>query len=333
MKIFFKLFLLLFFANNIILAKPTIVDSSYSYEILKTNITYPSGLTEKKGDLLISDLSNGKIYSYNNQDNLEIYYEGLPFGFDVMGYPTGPYKIKFYNDKLYISQGWADINRLEDHIYDHAFLELEKNITVITNDLWNPYDFSFYENDIYLIDSGKNNITKIDKNNNFFELIFFDKIIQKQEDMQVLSPTEFSNTEPYLTDSVPTGIAINNDGTIYVSIFAGFPYFKGSGKILQINDGINGNKESSILIENLNSPVDIEFLSDGNLAILEMGTFDYEKEFAQKDGRLLIYDFNNKKLNEILKKLDRPQTILQRKNGDIVLSELSGNIYIISNSK
>ena len=57
MKIFFKLFLLLFFANNIILAKPTIVDSSYSYEILKTNITYPSGLTEKKGDLLISDLT------------------------------------------------------------------------------------------------------------------------------------------------------------------------------------------------------------------------------------------------------------------------------------
>ena len=68
--------------------------------------------------------------------------------------------------------------------------------------------------------------------------------------MQVLSPTEFSNTEPYLTDAVPTGIAINNDGTVYVSIFGGFPYFKGSGKILQINDGINGNKESSILIAN-----------------------------------------------------------------------------------
>ena len=151
--------------------------------------------------------------------------------------------------------------------------------------------------------------------------------------MQVLSPTEFSNTEPYLTDAVPTGIAINNDGTVYVSIFGGFPYFKGSGKILQINDGINGNKESSILIENLNSPVDIEFLSDGNLAILEMGTFDYEKEFAQKDGRLLIYNFKNKKLNEILKKLDRPQTILQRKNGDIILSELSGNIYIVENNK
>ena len=139
-----------FFLNNIIFAIPNIVDSSYNYKLLKTNLTYPSGLTEKEGDLLISDLSNGKIYSYNNQNNLEIYYEGLPFGFDVMGYPTGPYKIKFYNNKLYISQGWADINRLEDHIYDHSLLELEKNINVITNDLWNPYDFSFYNNDIYL---------------------------------------------------------------------------------------------------------------------------------------------------------------------------------------
>ena len=139
--------------------------------------------------------------------------------------------------------------------------------------------------------------------------------------------------KPYLTEAVPTGIAINNDGTIYVSIFGGFPYFKGSGKILQINDGINSDKESSILIENLNSPVDIEFLSDGNLAILEMGTFDYEKEFSQKDGKFLIYDFDSKKLNEILINLDKPQTLIQRQDGTIVLSELSGNIYIISNFK
>ena len=45
------------------------------------------------------------------------------------------------------------------------------------------------------------------------------------------------------------------------------------------------------------------------------------------------FAFMQKLVNEILKKLDRPQTILQRKNGDIVLSELSGNIYIVSNFK
>ena len=314
--------------NDLVFAKPIIVNQSYNYKLLETNLTFPSGLTEKKDNLLISDLSNGNIYLYNDQNNFEIYYEGLPFGLDVMGYPTGPYKIKFYNNKLYISQGWADVNRFDDHEYDHSFLELDKKINVVTNNLWNPYDFSFYNNDIYLIDSGKNNLIKID-NNNFVELLFFDKINQKNENMKTLSPTEFSNTEPYLTDSVPTGITINQDGTIYVSIFGGFPFFKGSGKILQINDDINNNKKASIFIENLNSPVDIEFLQDGNLAILEMGTFDYEAEFDQKDGRLLIYDFKSKELKEILKKLDRPQTILQRKNGDIVLSELSGNIYIV----
>ena len=250
-----------------------------------------------------------------------------------MGYPTGPYKIKFYNNKLYISQGWADVNRFDDHKYDHSFLELDKKINVLTNNLWNPYDFSFYNNDIYLIDSGKNNLIKIDNNNNFIELLFFDKINQKNEDMEILSPTEFSDTETYLTDSVPTGITISQDGTIYVSIFGGFPYFKGSGKILQIDDDINNNKKTTIFIENLNSPVDIEFLQDGNLAILEMGTFNYETEFEQKDGKLLIYDFKNKELKEVLKNLDNPQTILQRKNGDIVFSELSGNIYIVDINK
>ena len=315
--------------NDLVFAKPIIVNQSYNYKLLETNLAFPSGLTEKKDNLLISDLSNGNIYLYNNQNNLEIYYEGLPFGLDVMGYPTGPYKIKFYNNKLYISQGWADVNRFDDHEYDHSFLELDKKINVLTNNLWNPYDFSFYNNDIYLIDSGKNNLIKIDNNNNFIELLFFDKINQKNEDMEILSPTEFSDTETYVTDSVPTGITISQDGTIYVSIFGGFPYFKGSGKILQIDDDINNNKKTTIFIENLNSPVDIEFLQDGNLAILEMGTFDYEEEFNQKDGRLLIYDFKSKKLQEILKKLDRPQTILQRKNGSIVLTELSGNIYIL----
>ena len=319
--------------NNLVFANPIIVNQSYNYKLLETNLTFPSGLTEKKDNLLISDLGNGNIYLYNNQNNLEIFYKGLPFGLDVMGYPTGPYKIKFYNNKLYISQGWADVNRFDDHEYDHSFLELDKKINVLTNNLWNPYDFSFYNNDIYLIDSGKNNLIKIDNNNNFIELLFFDKINQKNEDMEILSPTEFSDTETYVTDSVPTGITISQDGTIYVSIFGGFPYFKGSGKILQIDDDINNNKKTTIFIENLNSPVDIEFLQDGNLAILEMGTFNYETEFEQKDGKLLIYDIKNKELNEILKNLDKPQTILQRKNGDIVFSELSGNIYIVDINK
>ena len=333
MNIFYKFLFLLLLVNELVFAKPIIVNQSYNYKLLETNLTFPSGLTEKKDNLLISDLGNGNIYLYNNQNNLEIYYEGLPFGLDVMGYPTGPYKIKFYNNKLYISQGWADINRFDDHEYDHSFLELDKKINVLTNNLWNPYDFSFYNNDIYLIDSGKNNLIKIDNSNNFVELLFFDKINQKNEDMEILSPTEFSDTETYVTDSVPTGITISQDGTIYVSIFGGFPYFKGSGKILQIDDDINNNKKTTIFIENLNSPVDIEFLQDGNLAILEMGTFNYETEFEQKDGKLLIYDFKNKELNEILKNLDKPQTILQRKNGDIVFSELSGNIYIVDNNK
>ena len=333
MNICYKFLFFFLLVNNLVFAKPIIVNQSYNYKLLENNLTFPSGLTEKKDNLLISDLGNGNIYLYNNQNKLKIYYEGLPFGLDVMGYPTGPYKIKFYNNKLYISQGWADVNRFDDHEYDHSFLELDKKINVLTNNLWNPYDFSFYNNDIYLIDSGKNNLIKIDNNNNFIELLFFDKINQKNENMKTLSPTEFSNTEPYLTDSVPTGITINQDGTIYVSIFGGFPFFKGSGKILQINDDINNNKKALIFIENLNSPVDIEFLQDGNLAILEMGTFNYETEFEQKDGKLLIYDFKNKELNEILKNLDKPQTILQRKNGDIVFSELSGNIYIVDINK
>lgn len=333
MNIFYKFLIFFLLVNNLVFANPIIVNQSYNYKLLETNLTFPSGLTEKKDNLLISDLGNGNIYLYNNQNNLEIFYKGLPFGLDVMGYPTGPYKIKFYNNKLYISQGWADVNRFDDHEYDHSFLELDKKINVLTNNLWNPYDFSFYNNDIYLIDSGKNNLIKIDNNNNFIELLFFDKINQKNEDMEILSPTEFSDTETYLTDSVPTGITISQDGTIYVSIFGGFPYFKGSGKILQIDDDINNNKKTKIFIENLNSPVDIEFLQDGNLAILEMGTFNYETEFEQKDGKLLIYDIKNKELNEILKNLDKPQTILQRKNGDIVFSELSGNIYIVDINK
>ena len=60
---FFLLFFLLI--NNFIFAKPIIVNSSYNYKLLETSLSFPSGITEKKDNLLISDLSDGNIYSYN----------------------------------------------------------------------------------------------------------------------------------------------------------------------------------------------------------------------------------------------------------------------------
>ena len=55
---------------------------------------------------------------------------------------------------------------------------------------------------------------------------------------------------------------------------------------------------------------------------------DYETEFEQKDWKLLIYNLKNKELKEILKNLDKPQTILQRKNGDIVLVVIDGDFTV-----
>ena len=54
--------------------------------------------------------------------------------------------------------------------------------------------------------------------------------------MQSLSPTEFAEGETYEFDAVPTGIALR-DGRLYVSLFGGFPFLAGAGKVVSLPIG------------------------------------------------------------------------------------------------
>ena len=61
-----------------------------------------------------------KFFKELKIDNLEIYYEGLPFGLDVMGYPTGPYKIKFYNNR---KKQWCVIYKLKNYQRNKMYVD------------------------------------------------------------------------------------------------------------------------------------------------------------------------------------------------------------------
>ena len=54
--------------------------------------------------------------------------------------------------------------------------------------------------------------------------------------LETLSPTEFADRQAVEFDAVPTGIAAH-DGRLYVSLFGGFPFLPGSGKVVSLPDG------------------------------------------------------------------------------------------------
>ncbi len=294
-------------------------------EPMIVGLVVPSGVAALGDALVFTDLAAGRVVRRDPDGGVTALAGDLPFGTDVMGMPTGPYKIATLGGRIFVSQGWQDVDSDEGPL-DHAIVEVTPGAApkVLSSEFWNPYDFEHDGGAWYIADAGKNALFKLTADGTLIELFAFPDLVHDRGALSELSPTEFEGGEPYEVDAVPTGVAIKG-GRVYVALFGGFPYLDGGGLVVSVGVA-GGDTNARIEVRGLNTPTDVAFDDRGRLLVLELGRFELEIGFVPGSGRLLRVDLATGDREVLLAGLDQPVTVLPRPGGAAVVVQMSGPV-------
>ena len=303
--------------------------SGYEIETFSMPGAVFAGLSRDGDDLLVTDLAAGRLYRRKSDGTMSPFGPILPHGRDVIGDPTGPYGVLRGDGTYVVAQGWTPVGAKEGP-YDHALVAIDGDeARVINNDFWNPFDFIASGNVFYVVDAARNTVERLKSDGSGKEtLVAFKRTSQAGAAMQGLSPTEFEEGSSYEVDAVPTGIALH-EGRLYVSLFGGFPFLAGAGKVVSTpdKDGVSGLR---VEFEELNAPVDIAFETNGRVLVLEHGLYDQATGFQAGSGRLLSFDMVSRDRQVVVAGLTRPASVLVWDERRIIVSELGGNILSLT---
>lgn len=301
----------------------------YTIEIVRKPGAIFAGLARDGDALLVTDLAEGRLYLYAPDGAFTAFGPTFPHGVDVMGDPTGPYKALRYGARYLIAEGWTPVNR-DEGPNDHALLALDAKggVQIVSSDFWNPYDFLVEGDTCFVVDAARNSVERLHADGSDKATIFtFARLRQEEGALKPLSPTEFAKNHAYEFDAVPTGIAAR-DGRLYVSLFAGFPYLAGAGRVVSLP---SAGEATSAQIEavDLNAPVDVAFDAGGRMLVLEHGTYDSSGAWVNGSGRLLRIDHASGTPQVLLGGLTRPTAILVFDARQIVVSQLDGSLIFL----
>jgi signal peptidase I len=299
----------------------------YGLETIRVPGASFAGLARDGDALLVSDLASGRLYRRGPEGGFAAFGPVFPHGLDVIGDPTGPYRVARVGDRLVVAQGWTPVDAREAPL-DHALIALDDagNTRVISNDFWNPFDFVAVANGLYVVDAARNSIEQLQLDGRRNTVVTFRRLEQRGEALQGLSPTEFAKGETYAVDAVPTGVALSN-GRLYITLFGGFPYLKGAGKVVSVPEA-GGQSKPRIEAEGLNAPVAVAFDREGAMLVLEHGIYEQKQGFAKGSGRLLQFGEKGER-KVILDGLTRPVSVLVWDGRQLVISDLGGNLHFL----
>jgi hypothetical protein len=103
-------------------------------------------------------------------------------------------------------------------------------------------------------------------------------------------------------ESVPTSVVQGPDGAYYIGELTGFPYFKGSARVLRLgSDGV-----LSVFAEGFTNVTDLDFDHKGRLIVLEMATEGLASEVDNVTGRLVRVERNGTQTTLAKEGLENP---------------------------
>ena len=297
---------------------------------LAQDLALPSGAARDGDSLILTDLASGDVVRRAADGTTTILYAGLPTGLDILGEPTGPYKVQVHEGRIFIAQGWHDVDRDEGPL-DHALLEIEPGggaPRVVSADFWNPFDFAWGGDAWYVADGARNTLVRVTPEGRLNTVHTFAKLEPTAAVGERLSPTEFEELQSYEVDAVPTGVAVR-DGRVFIALFGGFPFVTRGGGVHSVAaDG--GDAGARIEVDGLNAPTDIAFDGRGRLLVVEMGVFDMKEGFRPGTGRLLRIAPGAAARTVLLDGLTHPVTVVPLDGGGALVVQLSGEILTLT---
>lgn len=317
------------FAASVTAHAGPVAANGYTMEIVRKPGAIFDGLARDGDALLVTDLADGRLYRYVPGGSFTAFGPVFPHGVDVMGDPSGPYKAVRYGRRYLVAEGWTPANRGEGP-EDHALLAFDEKgaVEIVNGDFWNPYDFVVEGDLCFVVDAARNSVERLHADGSGKATVFtFARLRQEEGALMPLSPTEFAKKQVYEFDAVPTGIAAH-DGRLYVSLFAGFPYLAGAGRVVSL-PSVGEATSARIEAVNLNAPLDVAFDADGRMLVLEHGAFDKSGAWIKGSGRLLLIDHASATPQVILGGLTRPAGMLVFDARQIVVSQLDGTLIFL----
>jgi hypothetical protein len=299
----------------------------YRIEELAHDLAMPSGAARDGDGIVLTDLGSGKVVRRGVDGTIEALHPGLPTGKDVLGERTGPYKVQVVDGRIFVAQGWQDVERGEGP-YDHAILELSGGASrVVNREFWNPYDFAWDGEAWYVADAGRNALFRLGPSGSLTLVFSFPRLARRSEAMRTLSPTEFKEGETYEVDAVPTGVALGAE-RVYVALFGGFPFLDGGGLVVSL-PRTGGVDRARVEVRSLDGPIDVAFDMAGRLLVLEMARYDLKTGFLPGTGRLLRIDLETGGRETLARGLSFPVTVLPEAEGALIV-ETSGSLLRLS---
>jgi sugar lactone lactonase YvrE len=158
--------------------------------------------------------------------------------------------------------------------------EVANNPDGTTNLESHPYDITVgMDGMLYVTDAAANNLVRIDPESGEVEdVAVFDAL-------PGVFPSQFRGGE-LLTDPVPTGVVVEEDGTAYVSLLSGAPFIPGSAKVMRVSP----EGEVSDFSVGLTMLTDLEVGPDGNLYAVSFGMFTEEGPVPNSGSVLRILE-------------------------------------------
>jgi hypothetical protein len=120
--------------------------------------------------------------------------------------------------------------------------------------------------------------------------------------LQFLPPRDFMGDPDY--ESVPTSVSKGPDGAYYVSELSGFPYHKGSARILRVVPG--AATPITVAAEGFTNIADFLFDERGRLVVLEMSTNSLTDPVDPVTGRLVRVEHDGTKTDLATTGLENP---------------------------
>ena len=194
---------------------------------------------------------------------------------------TGGARLALLNDTVYATSGfWVDVG-VEAPDLMSTIVKLEDGEVVEVADAWafeqaqNPDGFiaeshpygllAGPDGSLWVADAGANDLLRVDPMSGEITLVAtFDGVPGP-----LPNPARGDAME---SDPVPTGVALGEDGNVYVGFLVGFPFIPGTAKVVQV--GSDGSV--SDYATGLTSLTDLKLGPDGHLYAVQFAVFSEE---------------------------------------------------------